>query len=62
MPIWKYVANRFLTAAENVVLGARLSEYHAGYRVFSAELLLCLPLASCSEDFVFDNEMLAQIV
>jgi glycosyltransferase involved in cell wall biosynthesis len=62
MPIWKYLANRFLTAVENVVLGAKLSEYHTGYRAFSAELLRSLPLASCSEGFVFDNEMLAQIV
>ncbi len=51
MPIWKYVANRFLTAVENVVLGAKLSEYHTGYRAFSAELLRSLPLASCSEGF-----------
>ena len=62
MPVWKYVANRFLTAVENVVLGAKLSEYHTGYRAFSAELLRCVPFASCSEGFVFDNEMLAQIV
>jgi glycosyltransferase involved in cell wall biosynthesis len=62
MPAWKYVANRFLTAVENLVLGAKLSEYHTGYRAFSAELLRRLPLAACSDDFVFDNQMLAQIV
>jgi hypothetical protein len=62
MPWWKYVSNRFLTGVENRVFGLQLSEYHTGYRAFSAELLRWLPLASCSDDFVFDNEMLAQIV
>jgi glycosyltransferase involved in cell wall biosynthesis len=62
MPVWKYVANRFLTFAENVLLGAKLSEYHTGYRAFSRELLECLPLGRNSNDFVFDNEMLAQIL
>jgi len=62
MPIWKYIANRFLTAAENVMLGAKLSEYHTGYRAFSRELLERLPLTANSDDFVFDNQMLAQIV
>lgn len=61
MPLWKYVANRFLTFAENVLLGAKLSEYHTGYRAFSRELLERLPLDRNSEDFVFDNQMLAQI-
>lgn len=61
MPIWKYIANRFLTAAENVLLGAKLSEYHTGYRAFSRELLERLPLDANSDDFVFDNQMLAQI-
>jgi len=64
MPMWKYVANRFLTAAENALLGAKLSEYHTGYRAFSRELLekLAPVLAKNSDDFVFDNQMLAQIL
>jgi glycosyltransferase involved in cell wall biosynthesis len=62
MPVWKYVANRFLTLTENVLIGAKLSEYHTGYRAFSRELLLKLPLTNNSDDFVFDNQMLAQIV
>jgi len=61
MPPWKYVSNRFLTAAENLLLGAKLSEYHTGYRAFSRELLERLPLERNSDDFVFDNQMLAQI-
>jgi glycosyltransferase involved in cell wall biosynthesis len=62
MPFWKYVANRFLTAAENILLGAKLSEYHTGYRAFSREILQRLPLDRNSDDFVFDNQMLAQII
>lgn len=62
MPWWKYVANRALTFAENVLLGAKLSEYHTGYRAFSREILERLSLAENSDDFVFDNQMLAQIV
>jgi glycosyltransferase involved in cell wall biosynthesis len=62
MPVWKYVANRFLTFAENVLLGAKLSEYHTGYRAFSREVLETLHLADNSDDFVFDNQMLAQIL
>jgi glycosyltransferase involved in cell wall biosynthesis len=62
MPMWKYVANRFLTAAENILLGAKLSEYHTGYRAFSREILERLPLSTNSNDFVFDNQMLAQIL
>lgn len=62
MPVWKYVANRFLTLTENLLIGAKLSEYHTGYRAFSRELLMKLPLANNSDDFVFDNQMLAQIV
>jgi glycosyltransferase involved in cell wall biosynthesis len=62
MPLWKYVANRFLTFSENVILGAKLSEYHTGYRAFSRELLEKMPLDLNSDDFVFDNQMLAQIV
>ena len=62
MPPWKYIANRFLTLTENILIGAKLSEYHTGYRAFSRELLLKLPLSINSDDFVFDNQMIAQIV
>ncbi|MBE7473081.1 MAG: glycosyltransferase family 2 protein [Anaerolineae bacterium] len=62
MPIWKYISNRFLTFVENILLGAKLSEYHTGYRAFSKELLEKLPLDVNSNDFVFDNQMLAQII
>jgi len=62
MPLWKYVANRFLTFVENLLMGAKLSEYHTGYRGFSRELLEQIPLNSNSDDFVFDNQMLAQIL
>jgi glycosyltransferase involved in cell wall biosynthesis len=62
MPVWKYIANRFLTFVENVLIGAKLSEYHTGFRAFSRELLEKLPLEVNSDDFVFDNQMLAQIV
>jgi glycosyltransferase involved in cell wall biosynthesis len=62
MPVYKYVANRALTFAENVLLGAKLSEYHTGYRAFSREVLLQLPLADNSDDFVFDNQILAEIL
>jgi hypothetical protein len=61
MPWWKYVANRILTAVENFLLGAKLSEYHTGYRAFSRELLERLPLDANSDDFIFDNQMLAQV-
>jgi len=62
MPLWKYVANRCLTLAENILLGAKLSEYHTGYRAFSRTILEKLDLAHNSNDFVFDNQMLAQIL
>ena len=62
MPWWRYVANRFLTLTENVLLGSKLSEFHSGYRAFSRELLLALPLERNSDDFVFDNQILAQIL
>jgi glycosyltransferase involved in cell wall biosynthesis len=62
MPLWKYVANRALTAGENLLLGAKLSEYHTGYRAFSRKVLETLPLHRNSDDFVFDNQMLAQIL
>jgi glycosyltransferase involved in cell wall biosynthesis len=60
MPRYKYIANRFLTAFENVFTGAKLSEYHTGFRAFSRDVLTTLPLLENSDDFVFDNEMLAQ--
>jgi glycosyltransferase involved in cell wall biosynthesis len=62
MPMWRYVSNRFLTLAGNILLGAKLSEFHTGYRAFSREILEKLDLASNSDDFVFDNQILAQIV
>lgn len=62
MPPWKYMANRFLTAFENLMLGAKLSEYHTGYRAFSRKLLQEIKWNECSNDFIFDNEMLAQII
>src|SRR2546421_1394588 len=61
MPLWKYLSNRWLTFVENFLLGAKLSEYHTGYRAFSREMLQQLHLADNSDDFVFDNQMLAQI-
>jgi glycosyltransferase involved in cell wall biosynthesis len=62
MPVWKYVANRFLTLIENLLLGAKLSEYHTGYRAFARSLLERLPLETNSDDFVFDNQLLSQII
>jgi len=62
MPIWRYVANRGLTFAGNLLLGSKVSEFHTGYRAFSRELLERLPLAANSDDFVFDNEVLAETV
>jgi len=62
MPFYKYIANRFLTLFENILLGHKLSEYHSGYRAFSREVLERLPLDENSDDFVFDNQMLAQVV
>ena len=62
MPLWKYISNRFLTAFENSFLRVKLSEYHTGYRAFSREVLTTLPLLENSDDFVFDNQMLAQCV
>ena len=62
MPKYKYVANRFLTAVENLLIGEKLSEYHTGYRAFSRKLLLTLPLQENAEGFVFDNQMLVQAV
>jgi glycosyltransferase involved in cell wall biosynthesis len=62
MPWWKYVSNRVLTLIENLLLGAKLSEYHTGYRAFARHLLERLPLEKNSDDFVFDNQILAQIL
>ena len=62
MPWWKYVSNRFLTLVENLLIGAKLSEYHTGYRAFSRQLLERLPLEANSDDFVFDSQMIAQAV
>ena len=62
MPMYKYIANRFLTAFENILVGSKLSEFHTGYRAFSREVLENLPLGNNSDDFVFDNEMLVQII
>jgi glycosyltransferase involved in cell wall biosynthesis len=60
MPFYKYVANRLLTACQNAVTGAKLSEYHSGFRAFTKQTLMSLPLIENSDDFVFDNEMLTQ--
>ncbi|HOX86331.1 MAG TPA: glycosyltransferase family 2 protein [bacterium] len=62
MPLYKYVANRFLTLFENLMLGQKISEYHTGYRAYSKRLLQSLPLQNNSDDFVFDNEFIAQAV
>ena len=62
MPIWKYMANRFLTFVENILVGSKLSEFHTGYRAFSRAILEEVPLEFNSDDFVFDNQMLAQIL
>ena len=62
MPLYKYIANRILTFVQNLLIGQKLSEYHTGYRAFSREVIESLNLKSNSDDFVFDNQMLAQIV
>jgi len=62
MPIYKYISNRLLTFIENVLLGQKLSEYHTGFRAFSREALTNLPLLEDSDDFVFDNQLLVQVV
>ena len=61
MPIYKYIANRLLTLFQNVLMNQKLSEYHTGYRAFSAEVLRSVDFEKCDDDFVFDNEMIAQI-
>ncbi len=62
MPLYKYIANRFLTLAQNILISQKLSEYHTGFRAFRREVLEALPLETNSDDFVFDNEMIAQTV
>jgi glycosyltransferase involved in cell wall biosynthesis len=62
MPLYKYISNRALTLIQNVALGAKLSEYHTGFRAYSREMLLSLPLHANSEDFAFDNQLLAQCI
>ena len=62
MPTWKYVSNRFLTAVENLAFGLRLSEYHTGLRAYSRRLLETIPYHANSDDFVFDQELIAQVV
>jgi glycosyltransferase involved in cell wall biosynthesis len=62
MPLWKYVANRLLTAIQNIALGAKLSEYHTGYRAFSSKLLGEIDMKNKSNDFIFDNEILLHII
>src|SRR6202047_3592233 len=62
MPLYKYVANRLLTGFQNMFLGVKLSEYHTGFRAFSRQILQSLPLLENSDDFVFDNQMVAQAV
>jgi glycosyltransferase involved in cell wall biosynthesis len=62
MPLYKYVANRALTLTQNVLLGCKLSEFHTGYRAWSREVLSRLPLLACSDDFIFDNQMLTQAI
>jgi len=62
MPLYKYIANRLLTLLENILIGQKLSEYHSGYRAWSRQVIEALPLERCSEDFVFDNQMLVLAV
>ncbi len=61
MPLYKYIANRFLTFTQNLLLNQKLSEYHTGYRAFSREVLQQVNLEACDDDFIFDNEMVSQI-
>ncbi len=62
MPAWKYIANRILTFLENILLGAKLSEYHTGYRAYSRKALQSVDFECCSDDFIFDNEILCQFI
>jgi glycosyltransferase involved in cell wall biosynthesis len=61
MPLYKYISNRFLTLAQNMLMGAKLSEYHTGYRAFTRKVLEAVPMEKNSDDFIFDNQMLSQI-
>ncbi len=61
MPLYKYIANRFLTFSQNLLMNQKLSEYHTGYRAFSRQVLETVPFKKCDDDFIFDNEMIAQI-
>lgn len=61
MPLYKYISNRFLTLTQNLLMGAKLSEYHTGYRAFTRKVLESIPMAKNSDDFIFDNQMLSQI-
>ena len=61
MPLYKYVANRFLTFSQNLLMNQKLSEYHTGFRAFSGEVLRTIDLSPNSDDFIFDNQMIAQI-
>ncbi len=61
MPLYKYIANRFLTLSQNILIGQKLSEYHTGYRAFSKEVLLSINFDDNSDDFIFDNQMLSQV-
>ncbi|MFN3490138.1 MAG: glycosyltransferase family 2 protein, partial [Emticicia sp.] len=61
MPLYKYIANRFLTLSQNILMSQKLSEYHTGYRAFSREVLQAVAFTKCDDDFIFDNEMIAQI-
>jgi len=61
MPFYKYISNRFLTLAQNILMGAKISEYHTGYRAFTRKVLETVPMKKNSDDFVFDNQMLSQI-
>jgi hypothetical protein len=62
MPLYKYVSNRILTLVQNILIGRKFSEYHTGYRAWGRAVLERLPLLHCSDDFVFDNQMIAQAV
>jgi glycosyltransferase involved in cell wall biosynthesis len=62
MPVYKYISNRFLTLVQNLLIGQKLSEYHTGYRAWSRAVIERLPLLSCSDDFVFDNQMIVQAI
>jgi hypothetical protein len=62
MPLYKYISNRILTFVQNILMNQKLSEYHTGYRAFSKQVLEAINLQACNNDFVFDNEMLSQVV